>query len=102
MVAYVEATPMYPGRLRTAPGLCLCTTPGLCVCTAPLKLASEPTLAMDEWPCGCDDASRADVRITKPLAVGPVACQPLPPIARPHRRPYNEEASLYPYRPRPR
>src|SRR6516162_8902383 len=34
-------------------------------------LASEPALAMDDWPCGRDDAIRADVTLTKLLAGEP-------------------------------
>jgi len=63
MVAYVEAKPMYPRSFTHRPRFM--------PMHRPLALASEPTLPMDEWPCGCDDASRADVRLTKPLAVGP-------------------------------
>jgi hypothetical protein len=29
------------------------------------------TLATDDWPCGRDDAIRAEVRLTKLLAGGP-------------------------------
>src|SRR6516165_8782478 len=71
-------------RLLRAPTNRLCTSPGLCVLPAARRLCRrdrwiwllpksqirvqtetltpEPALAMDIWPCGGDDAIRADVR----------------------------------------